>query len=234
MVELGLEPPAGHPLVSLVDRPDLRRPFSQFTSALWPEYLNNDPVAHRLRHHLPADFAAFQLALLDQAGAIVAIQRAAPIAWDGTDDGLPFDPWMRLHARLGARLARPEPRSMVITADAATWERWTGMAFPESGDYWIPGGTALLAIDLERDLGTHLDENAWMIHDHGWGPHLPCAARARYPRRHGEVAERSIAAVLKTADREVRGFESHPLRQAGPPRASWLGSGRQGGPRHRG
>jgi hypothetical protein len=30
---------------------------------------------------------------------------------------------------------------------------------------------------------------------------------------HGEVAERSIAAVLKTADRKVPGFESLPLRQ---------------------
>ena len=29
----------------------------------------------------------------------------------------------------------------------------------------------------------------------------------------GEVAERSIATVLKTVDRKVRGFESHPLRQ---------------------
>ena len=29
----------------------------------------------------------------------------------------------------------------------------------------------------------------------------------------GEVAERLNAAVLKTADRKVRGFESHPLRQ---------------------
>ena len=29
----------------------------------------------------------------------------------------------------------------------------------------------------------------------------------------GEVAERAIAPVLKTGDRKVRGFESHPLRQ---------------------
>jgi hypothetical protein len=33
--------------------------------------------------------------------------------------------------------------------------------------------------------------------------------------RAGEVAERSIAAVLKTVDRKVRGFESHPLRHQG-------------------
>jgi hypothetical protein len=39
----------------------------------------------------------------------------------------------------------------------------------------------------------------------------------------GEVAERSIAAVLKTVDRKVRGFESHPLRQQWlPPVRLWL------------
>jgi hypothetical protein len=32
--------------------------------------------------------------------------------------------------------------------------------------------------------------------------------------RAGEVAERSNAAVLKTVDRKIRGFESHPLRQS--------------------
>ena len=34
----------------------------------------------------------------------------------------------------------------------------------------------------------------------------------RYPHRHGEVAERFMAAVLKTVERKFRGFESLPLR----------------------
>jgi hypothetical protein len=37
--------------------------------------------------------------------------------------------------------------------------------------------------------------------------------RGRYTRRTGEVAEWLMAAVLKTAGRKPRGFESHPLRQ---------------------
>jgi hypothetical protein len=32
-------------------------------------------------------------------------------------DGLPFDPWLRVHARPGARILRPEPRSLEITDD---------------------------------------------------------------------------------------------------------------------
>lgn len=39
------------------------------------------------------------------------------------DDGLPFDPWMRVHARLGARILRAAPRSMEIVAvNVEDWE----------------------------------------------------------------------------------------------------------------
>ena len=42
---------------------------------------------------------------------------------------------------------------------------------------------------------------------------LTRSTRRRGILRRGEVAERSNAAVLKTVDRKIRGFESHPLRQ---------------------
>src|SRR4029079_16625356 len=48
-------------------------------------------------------------------------------------DGQLFDPWMRLHERLGARVSTPLPRSMRITGTVAEWEEWTGLAFPEDG-----------------------------------------------------------------------------------------------------
>ena len=32
------------------------------------------------------------------------------------DDGLPYDPWMRVHARLGATVIRPAPESFLIEA----------------------------------------------------------------------------------------------------------------------
>jgi len=46
---------------------------------------------------------------------------AAYAAWRRAD-GLPFDPWMRVHARLGATVLRPEPQSMQINAPVADWE----------------------------------------------------------------------------------------------------------------
>jgi len=81
------------------------------------------------------------------------------------DDGLPFDPWMRLHARLGARVVRASPKALIIKGSVADWESWTGMAFPETGSYVVPLATRPVAIDRERDQGTYHDENVWMVHD---------------------------------------------------------------------
>ena len=80
------------------------------------------------------------------------------------DDGLPFDPWIRLHARLGGRIVRAAPESMMVRGSVADWESWTGMAFPESGRYVVPRATQPVIIDRERDEGVYFDQNVWMVH----------------------------------------------------------------------
>jgi GNAT superfamily N-acetyltransferase len=80
------------------------------------------------------------------------------------EDGQLFDPWMRLHERLGARVAAPLPRSLRITGTVAEWEAWTGLGFPESGDYVFPHGLAPVAIDIEADTGRYWEPNVWMVH----------------------------------------------------------------------
>ncbi|MFL5724718.1 MAG: GNAT family N-acetyltransferase [Chloroflexota bacterium] len=82
-------------------------------------------------------------------------------------DGLPFDPWIRLHARLGARIVRSSPRALIVKGSVADWESWTGMSFPESGRYVVPHATQPVAIDRERDEGVYFDENVWMVHEVG-------------------------------------------------------------------
>lgn len=80
------------------------------------------------------------------------------------DDGLPFDPWLRVHARLGAEIVRPCPRSMLIKGSVAEWEDWAGMAFPETGTYTVPGALVPVEIDCERDEGVYVEPNVWMRH----------------------------------------------------------------------
>ena len=92
---------------------------------------------------------------------LVSIERY--ISWT-TEDGLPIDPWLRVHVRLGAEIVRPCPESMTITGTVSEWESWTSMLFPEGGDYVVPGALELVSIDREADLGTYVEPNVWMYH----------------------------------------------------------------------
>jgi GNAT superfamily N-acetyltransferase len=85
------------------------------------------------------------------------------IAWR-REGGELLDPWMRLHERLGARVATALPRSMRITGTIEDWQRWTGLAFPESGDYVFPHGLTPVSIDCDADVGTYYEPNVWMVH----------------------------------------------------------------------
>lgn len=79
-------------------------------------------------------------------------------------DGQPFDPWIRVHTRLGADVLKPIPRSLLITATVAEWESWTGLTFPASGDYVFPDGLAPVTIDRDADKGTYWEPNVWIRH----------------------------------------------------------------------
>jgi hypothetical protein len=79
------------------------------------------------------------------------------------EDGLPFDPWIRLHARLGAGILAVAERSLDISGSVAEWESWTGMSFPEDGDYVVPG--ALVPVHFEDGVGRYVEPNVWMRHE---------------------------------------------------------------------
>lgn len=79
------------------------------------------------------------------------------------DDSFPFDPWLRVHARLGANILRSEEKSMRIEASVGEWERWTGMVFPEDGEYVFPSGLAPLRV--QNRVGHYWEPNVWMLHE---------------------------------------------------------------------
>jgi GNAT superfamily N-acetyltransferase len=78
------------------------------------------------------------------------------------EDGLPFDPWMRVHARLGATTLRPEPHSLQITGSVEEWQRWTGADLPTDGEYVFPGGLA--PVTVRNGVGRYWEPNVWMLH----------------------------------------------------------------------
>lgn len=92
---------------------------------------------------------------------LTAVERY--IGWR-TPEGRLFDPWLRVHERAGGELVRVAARSMRIPGSVADWESWTGMQFPESGDYVVPGALVPVQIDRQRDLGLYVEPNVWMRH----------------------------------------------------------------------
>lgn len=80
------------------------------------------------------------------------------------EKGEPFDAWLRTHWRLGASIEKIAPRSMLIEAPVAKWEKWTGLIMPESGAYIIPGALAPLIVDHDNDCAQYVEPNVWMRH----------------------------------------------------------------------
>ena len=80
------------------------------------------------------------------------------------DDGLSFDPWIRVHQRMGAEILKPEPHSLIISGTVVEWEKWTQMVFPETGEYVFPKGLAPVTIDIDTDKGIYWEPNVWIAH----------------------------------------------------------------------
>jgi GNAT superfamily N-acetyltransferase len=93
---------------------------------------------------------------------LIALERYA--RWT-RDDGLPFDPWIRLHARLGGELLEVCPASMRIVGTREEWEEWAGMSFPDDGEYAVPG--ALVPVVFAGGRGVYVEPNVWMRHSVG-------------------------------------------------------------------
>jgi GNAT superfamily N-acetyltransferase len=247
----------GIEVFTLAQRPELEAGLRSLPGT-FPEFMHHDAVVDRYWGSLFAEFAGFQIAVCDDAGAVLAAGHSIPVFWDGTieglpagldgvlergvrglaagraptvvsallavvppvhrgrglssvvlkamktiatarglgtliapvrptlkerypltpmehyarwerDDGLPFDPWLRVHRRLGAQFLAVAPESMVITGTISEWEEWTGMRFPESGPYVVQGALQPVVMDLERDLGVYREPNVWMRHPVGAG-----------------------------------------------------------------
>ena len=82
------------------------------------------------------------------------------ITWT-RENGEKFDPWLRMQERTGAQFTEITYDSTVITATVSEWESWTGIKFPESGEYVIQGGHVPLVIDCENDTGRYSEPHVW-------------------------------------------------------------------------
>ncbi len=80
------------------------------------------------------------------------------------EDGLPIDPWLRVHVRAGGRIAKVAPRSMVIPGTLEEWREWTGLPFDRTGPVVVPGALSPVHCDVEHGIASYVEPNVWVIH----------------------------------------------------------------------
>ncbi|MEU7528771.1 N-acetyltransferase [Saccharothrix sp. NPDC042600] len=80
------------------------------------------------------------------------------------DDGLPTDPWLRVHVRAGAEVLKVCPVSMTISGSLARWREWTGLPFDTSGPVVVPGALTPVRADVVHDHAVYLEPNVWVRH----------------------------------------------------------------------
>ncbi|GGS81237.1 hypothetical protein GCM10010156_45050 [Planobispora rosea] len=79
-------------------------------------------------------------------------------------DGLPVDPWLRVHVRAGGEIVKVAPRSMTIAGTLAEWRKWTGLPFTESGPVEVPRALVPVHADIEQDHAVYVEPNVWVRH----------------------------------------------------------------------
>jgi GNAT superfamily N-acetyltransferase len=121
-------------------------------------------------------------ALRDNAGRLGFSELLAPVRPNGKADvdepmaayalrtradGLPVDPWLRVHVRAGGSIDRVCARSMVIPGTVEEWREWTGLPFDTTGPVVVPGALAPVMCDAEHGTAVYVEPNVWVRHPTG-------------------------------------------------------------------
>ncbi|WP_461010014.1 N-acetyltransferase [Streptomyces capparidis] len=85
------------------------------------------------------------------------------------EDGLPTDPWLRVHVRAGGTVEKVAPASMTIAGSLAQWRGWTGLPFDRDGEVEVPGALSPVHCDTAHDRAVYVEPNVWVRHRTGAG-----------------------------------------------------------------
>jgi ribosomal protein S18 acetylase RimI-like enzyme len=85
------------------------------------------------------------------------------------DDGLPHDPWLRVHVRAGGEILGVCPRAMTIAGTLAEWRAWTHLSFDRTGDVVVPDALVPVHCSVEHDHAVYVEPGVWVRHRTGHG-----------------------------------------------------------------
>ncbi|MFG2751622.1 N-acetyltransferase [Streptomyces xanthophaeus] len=85
-------------------------------------------------------------------------------AYRTREDGLPHDPWLRVHVRAGGVIDSVAPLSMTVTGSLAEWREWTGLPFDAPGPVRVPGALVPVHCEPEQGHAVYVEPNVWVRH----------------------------------------------------------------------
>ena len=80
------------------------------------------------------------------------------------DDGLPVDPWLRVHVRAGGTIVGTSPRAMTIPGSTAEWRAWTGLPFDTTGPVTVPEALVPVQCDATHGYAVYCEPCVWVHH----------------------------------------------------------------------
>uniref|UniRef100_A0AAU2VEI9 N-acetyltransferase n=1 Tax=Streptomyces sp. NBC_00003 TaxID=2903608 RepID=A0AAU2VEI9_9ACTN len=152
---------------------DLRRERPVTTASALEITIDLDHLGRGLSHLM---LAALRDAVQRQGlGALVApvrptakhLQPRVPMAEymrQVRDDGLPADPWLRVHVRAGGTIEKAAAASMTVSGTPAEWSGWTGVPFDRDGEIEVPDALVPAHCDTRHDRVSYVEPNAWVRH----------------------------------------------------------------------
>ncbi|MFB7866283.1 N-acetyltransferase [Streptomyces sp. NPDC056069] len=79
-------------------------------------------------------------------------------------DGLPHDPWLRVHVRAGGTVEKVAPASMTVGGSVEQWREWTGLPFDTDGPVEVEGALVPVHCEASRGYAVYVEPNVWVRH----------------------------------------------------------------------
>lgn len=79
-------------------------------------------------------------------------------------DGLPHDPWLRVHVRAGGVIHSIAPASRTVVGSLDQWRGWTGLPFDSDGPVTVPGALVPVYCSARHHNAVYCEPNAWVRH----------------------------------------------------------------------
>ncbi|WEG14394.1 hypothetical protein PU629_08570 [Pullulanibacillus sp. KACC 23026] len=81
-----------------------------------------------------------------------------------TEKGEPYDPWLKVHCKIGGKILTICHQSMYIDGTIEEWEQWTNLKLTQQTECLIPTGLVPLKIEHEHDYAYYVEPNVWVEH----------------------------------------------------------------------